>query len=184
MHTKIENLVENLRLITAETETTADILEKVRPLIVELAKKPDWVLPEYRKCNEEQGFGVHLLHEEEDHSLAVLMAAWLPGFGIPPHNHGTWSVIAGIEGTERNTMWEIAEKDESRGYAKIRESGRVDIGPGDVLASDESAIHSVSNDGEETTLSLHVYGKNINHTVRHGFNPVEDTFARLTVKIE
>lgn len=184
MNERIENLVHELRAITSATSSSDEIIKSVRPLVKDLADKPDWVLPEYRACNAEQGFGVHLLHEEDDHSLAVLVAAWLPGFGIPPHDHGTWSVIAGIEGVERNFLWELVEQDIDKGYAKVKQNAYIDIGPGDVLSNKEKDIHSVKNISDENTLSLHVYGKNINNTKRYGYDPENNTCSELTVKIE
>jgi hypothetical protein len=34
-----------------------------------------------------------------------------------------------------------------------------------------NAIHSVTNEGERTTLSLHVYGRNLNFAGRSRFDP-------------
>ncbi|MBL4756910.1 MAG: hypothetical protein JKY32_04525 [Rhizobiales bacterium] len=184
MHKRIEHLVDELKTITSSGLSTEKIIEAVRPLVKDLADNPDWVQPEYRTCKSEQGFGVHLLHEQEDHTLAILVAAWLPGFGIPPHNHGTWSVVAGIEGVERNYLWDLVEHDSKTGHAKIVETSHLDLGPGDIMSNKESDIHSIKNLTDEVTLSLHVYGKNINNTERYGYDPEANSFARLTVKIE
>ena len=45
---------------------------------------------------------VHVLHEESDHRLAVFAVSWLPGRGVPPHDHGTWAIVVGVDGPEKN----------------------------------------------------------------------------------
>jgi len=56
-------------------------VEKVRPLAKKFADAPGWMRNELRKCNEEQGYGLHLLHEEHNHDLAVFAISWLPDRG-------------------------------------------------------------------------------------------------------
>ncbi|MGI9388365.1 MAG: hypothetical protein ACR2OX_13135, partial [Methyloligellaceae bacterium] len=67
----IAQYVDDLRGIVAEETDNQNIVERVRPLAMKLAKTPGLVKEEYWTCNEEQGFGVHLLHEEDNHDLAV-----------------------------------------------------------------------------------------------------------------
>ena len=58
----------------------------------------------------EQGFRVHLLHEEPDHGLAVLgRGRRLPGRGAP-HNHGTWAVVAGRGRYRADIFWQPAQR--------------------------------------------------------------------------
>ena len=42
---------------------------------------------------------------------------------------------------------------------------------GDVVAFLPDDIHSVRNDGDTTTLSLHIYGKSLAHIQRSEFDP-------------
>ena len=79
----VEEFARDLRTIAAEETTDADIVARVKPLARRLAAAPGWFREEYRYCDPEQGFGVHLLHEEENHELAVFALAWLPDRGAP-----------------------------------------------------------------------------------------------------
>ncbi len=101
----LDEFVEDLRTVAAEEEDANMILLRVSPLAERLALSKEWLLPEHYECDKEQGFTAHLLHEEADHALAVFAISWLPGRGAPPHNHGTWAVVAGVDGDEKNIFY-------------------------------------------------------------------------------
>jgi predicted metal-dependent enzyme (double-stranded beta helix superfamily) len=180
---ELTRFVHDLRAITLRTGDPREIVERVRPLARTLALSQGWLEEAHRSCDDEQGFGVHLLHEEPDHTLAVIVGAWLPGRGAPPHNHGTWAVVAGVEGVEKNTFWTRVDDGSRPGRAEIRKGAEQLLGPGEVVTFQPDTIHSVDNETARVTLSLHVYGKNVNHTGRSQFDPegnVEKAFV-LTI---
>jgi hydroxyacylglutathione hydrolase len=169
------DFVQDLRRITTETHDPQAIITRVSPQAQRLAMATDWLHAEHYQCDQEQGFGVHLLHEEEDHTLAVFAIAWLPGRGAPPHNHGTWAVVAGVDGPEKNTFWKRLDDGSHAGHAEITWNGEKTFGPGEVVAFLPHEIHSVTNDTQTVTVSLHVYGKHLNYTGRSQFNPSANT---------
>lgn len=166
----LEEFVGDLREITAAAPGERDIIRELRPLTRRLALAKSWVEPKHYECDETQGFGVHLLHEEPDHTLAVFAVSWLPGRGAPPHDHGTWAVVAGVDGPEENTFWDRLDNGSREGHAEISERARKDFAEGEVVALESGQIHSVTNTTDRITLSLHVYGKHINHTGRSQFD--------------
>ena len=60
-----------------------------------------------------------MLHEENDHTNAVFLLSWLPDRGTPAHDHGTWAVVAGIEGEEKETMWQRNDDGSKPGNADL-----------------------------------------------------------------
>jgi predicted metal-dependent enzyme (double-stranded beta helix superfamily) len=175
----LTKLVDELHRVTGETADAGTIVNALSGPVGEAARARDWVEERYFECDPDQGFGVHLLHEEPDHSLAVLAVAWLPGRSAPVHDHGTWAVVAGVEGVERNRHWRRSDDGSRPGYADVREIGEDLIGPGEVLPMLPGAIHCVINETDAKTLSLHVYGMHPNHTVRSQFDvgaKTEQTF--------
>lgn len=170
----VENYVEDLRAIAAAEADPMKVAEKVKPLAKKLAAAPGWLKDEYRGVNEEQGYGVHLLHEEDNHDLAVFVLTWMPGRGTMPHNHMTWAVVAGIEGEEHETEWKRVDDGSKQGYAKLEKVGEHKLVPGQVSACKPQDIHSVLNTGSEVSISLHTYGRHINHTGRSEFDPAQD----------
>jgi len=122
-------------------------------------------------------FSRHKLHEEPDHGLWVVAVSWLPRRGPPPHDHGTWAVIAGIEGKEENVIWR-------RAAGRLVPTDTRIVGPGQLIAFPQGAIHSVVNRGERTSLSLHVYGRNQNHAQRSRFDAETGAETAFKLKIQ
>jgi predicted metal-dependent enzyme (double-stranded beta helix superfamily) len=178
----LAQFVEDLRAIAAHTPDPRQIIARLSPHVRRLAISTEWLRPQHAECDAEQGFGVHLLHEEADHTLAVFAIAWLPGRGAPPHNHGTWAVVAGVDGPEQNTFWKRLDDGSRPGYAEIISEGTRAFGPGEVVAFLPDDIHSVTNDTDQVTISLHVYGKHLNYTGRSQFDPERKTESPFLVK--
>lgn len=166
----LDQYVHDLRAIVAQTSNDREIISRVRPLARRLALSKTWLEPKHYECNEEQGFGVHLLHEEPDHTLAVFAVAWLPGRGAPPHNHGTWAVVAGVDGPEENGFWDRIDDGSREGYAEISKRAEKSFYEGEVIALEPDHIHHVMNRSDRVTVSLHTYGKHVNHTGRSQFD--------------
>jgi predicted metal-dependent enzyme (double-stranded beta helix superfamily) len=180
----IEQFVTDLRAITTETSDARAIVERVRPLALKLAASKAWLEPRHYSCDPDQGFGAHLLHEDPDHTLAVFAAAWLPGRGAPPHNHGTWAVVVGVDGEEKNTFWRRLDDGTRPGYAEIREAGDRIFGPGEIVTFQPESIHSVVNETDRVTISLHVYGKHVNYTIRSQFDPARKIEKPFILKVD
>ena len=93
-HYPISQLVADVKRVCAEFEDERQILSHVRPLMRRAAlSKASWLEPRMYSADAEQGFGVHLIHEEPDHTVAVLAlswamncgsSAWIFGFGKGP----------------------------------------------------------------------------------------------------
>src|SRR5258707_9029956 len=131
----ISKLTADLRAICAEFSDEKNIIGHVRPLARRAAlSKNDWLEKRFFQASPDQGFGVYLLHEEPDHSLAVFAVSWLPARGTPPHDHGTWAVIAGVDGPEKNEFFERIDDGSRLGYAELKKVGEKVFRAGDVLA--------------------------------------------------
>jgi len=166
----LDQYIRDLRAITAKETDPARITELVAPLAKKFAQAPGWMRPEYRECDAEQGFGVHLLYEEPNHDLAVFLLSWLPNRGTTPHNHKTWAVVVGMEGQEREVNYERLDDGSTPGYADLKRGGQQVMGAGDIACCYPEHIHSVWNVGDDISMSLHTYGRHINHTGRSEFD--------------
>ena len=162
--------VEDLRRITRETSNEDEIIGRVGPLAQRLTLDKAWLQQKHYEANPEQGFGTFLLHEEPDHSLAVLVINWLPGRGAPPHDHGTWAVVAGVDGLETNVSYRRVDDRARPDFAELDVKKETIAGPGELVCMKTGGIHSVHNETGSLSISLHTYGKHVNHTGRSQFN--------------
>jgi len=181
----IPQLVADLKQVCGKFDDERGILSGIRPLARRAAlAKATWLEDRMYHADAAQGFGVYLLHEEPDHTLAILALSWLPGRGTPPHDHGTWAVVAGVDGPEKNEFFERADDRRRPGHAALKKVGEKLCGGGDVLAMPRGMIHSVWNETDAVTVSLHIYGKHINHTGRSQFDLRQQTETPYIVKVE
>lgn len=176
----VKQLIEHLRELRDASKGVDEMLDVVPLLARRLANmKHNW-LRSYMcvaNANPGEGAGVFPLHEEPDHSLAVFVVTWLPGDETPPHDHGTWAVIAGLEGHETNHWWTRVDDRRTPGYAEVRRSGQQRIDSESCIAMPGDAIHSLHNDSDGVSITLHLYGRNVNHTDRFKFDPVGHTMS-------
>ena len=170
----VDWLVCALRDARASASSERDILRRVRAIARRASeRRNDWLRPEMCEPDPEQGFGMYVLHEEHDHQLAVFVVSWLPGSGTPPHDHGTWAVVVGIDGVESNRFWKRHDDGTRPGFADITPAGERDCRTGDVVTLPNGAVHSVRNDTDRVSVSLHIYGRHVNHTQRSRFDPAQ-----------
>ena len=181
----IAHLVADLEQVRARFDNDHDIIAAVRPLARRAALARDsWFDQHMYQTDEVQGYGVHTLHEKPDHSLAVFVVSWLPDRGAPPHDHGTWAVVVGVEGDERNTFYERTDDRSRTGHAQLRKIGEKVFGVGEVVGMPTGVIHSVWNDSKTASVSLHIYGMHINHTERSKFDLERNLETPFKVRIE
>lgn len=79
------------------------------------------------------------------------------GVSSPPHGHLTWSVIVGIRGVERNTIFRRAED----GERVVEAVSSKDVGPGQVLTLSASEIHATAVAGGQPRFHVHLYGSSL-----------------------
>ena len=180
----IETYIENIRSVVARETSQRTIMEKIRPLTERVAANKNWIKPEYRKIDPDQGFGIHLLYEENNHDLAVFIVAWAPGRGLEPHNHKTWAVVAGIEGQEHEVNYKRLDDGSKKGFADLQKTHEQTLYPGKAVFCLPEDIHSVWNNGTELALSIHTYGKHLNYTGRSIFDVEEKTETPCIVKVQ
>ena len=180
----LQQYASDLRAIVAATSDEDEILQRVGPLAQRFVADRSWLEPRHYETDAEQGFGVHLLHEEADHSLAVLVLAWLPGRGTPAHDHGTWAVVAGVEGVEHNVRYNRIDDRSRDDFAELEIKHEFDASEGDLGCMRTGGIHKVTNETDRVTLSVHTYGRHINHTNRSQFDLDSNARTPFIVRVD
>ncbi len=180
----LQQYIEDLRIINDERSTEDEIIGRVGPLAQRLVADKSWLLPVHYETDQEQGFGVHLLHEEPDHSLTVILVNWLPGRGTPPHDHGTGAVVAGIEGVERNIRYKRTDDGSRSDFAELEAKQDFNANEGELVCMKTDGIHKVTNETERMMLSLHTYGRHVNYTNRSRYDLDSNEKKEFIVRIE
>ena len=169
----VRSFIEDLKALRAAAPCEAALLRGARALVRRLQmSKHDWLRPWMCVPGTQPGAaGVHRLHEEPDHTLAVFVVTWLPGEETPPHDHATWAVIAGVSGRETQHWWSRLDDGSVPGHAEVARSYSETIDAGSIVTMTSQAIHSVHNDSDGPSVTLHVYGMDVDFTDRYKFDP-------------
>jgi predicted metal-dependent enzyme (double-stranded beta helix superfamily) len=141
----------------------------------DMAADTGWLEPAFYEAGEDQGFGISILHAEPGNGLFVETVSWLPGRGVAPHDHQTWGVVVGLDGSEANVTWRRLDDGTQAGYAEVEKAEEAMVEWGHVVTLLPHDIHSVHNDGADTSLSLHIYGRNLATVERSEFDPLAKT---------
>jgi predicted metal-dependent enzyme (double-stranded beta helix superfamily) len=94
----------------------------------------------------------HTLHVEPDGSFSIIAVIWRPGQLTRIHDHTTWCVFGVIQGVEHEELYD----------ADLNLLGRSDNQTGEVSGfAPPGDIHRVHNTGDETAISIHIYGTDV-----------------------
>lgn len=173
--TVLARFIDEVRAAVADTPNPASAVDRVVPLMRGLAADRSWIRPEFYDVDATQGFGIVVLHEEPGDGLLVETICWAPGRGVAPHDHRTWGVVIGLDGEEINVDWRRLDDGRVPGRAALEQAAEAVVGPGVVKTLAPADIHSVRNDTDRPSLSLHVYGRSLAKLDRSEFNPLAGT---------
>jgi 3-mercaptopropionate dioxygenase len=115
------------------------------------------VLSPEQRVGDPEGYRSHLLYSEPGGAFSIVALVWRPGQVTPIHDHVTWCVFGVIKGEEHEELFVL---DEKRGC--LVEAGAKTNREGDVSGfAPPGDIHRVRNVGDQTAISLHVYGTDV-----------------------
>jgi predicted metal-dependent enzyme (double-stranded beta helix superfamily) len=102
----------------------------------------------------------HLLHVSPSRRLSVVALVWLPGQRTPIHDHVSWCVVGVYRGVEREVHYRLVDRGGRRCLVPVAEI-EARAGHVEALVPPEENIHSVAAAGGQKTISIHVYGADI-----------------------
>ncbi|MDH3604429.1 MAG: hypothetical protein OEU26_32890, partial [Candidatus Tectomicrobia bacterium] len=76
-------------------------------------------------------YPIYRLSEDEDHRFAMYMSTSIGAKDVPPHDHTTWAVIVGVQGTEENRFYERIDDGSVPGKGQLKQVGGEMVRPGD-----------------------------------------------------
>ncbi len=164
MYTALNEHIKRVRQILSKDLNERDTIDQVIVSTATLLKRPISLGRDHLKTPA-QGYGRNLLNQDPLFGFVVVAMVWPPKVGTPIHDHGTWGVVGVADGMLNVTNY-IREDDGFRsGHASLTELGTISARAGDathVLPPDED-IHRVWNSTTKKTISIHTYGKAMDH---------------------
>lgn len=101
----------------------------------------------------------YLLHHDPASNASLYLNTIVAGKTSPPHNHGTWAVIAALQGEELNRVYTRTDDGSDPDHAALSLVREHTVRPGfpiEFLADD---IHSIHVDQGPAVRHLHLYGQ-------------------------
>lgn len=137
-------------------------IKEVSSRLYELCRDGSW-LSEAARQPRDDCYARHLLHKDRQNRFVVLSLVWQPGQGTPIHDHACWGVMGLLENALEETVYERLDDGSRPGHAEIRElqGGQVAAGSTSYLLPPYHEIHAIGNTTERNTISIHVYGRDI-----------------------
>lgn len=156
-------------------------IKEVSGHLFRLMEHDGW-LPESCRASRTETYARHLLHKDRQNRFVVLSLVWLPGQGTPIHDHSCWGVMGLLENSLEEVGYERLDDGSRPGYAELRElTGRqVSKGSTSYLLPPYQEIHSIGNNTDRTTISIHVYGRDIDEV--NVFDPVARSVKPMRIK--
>src|SRR5216684_7405787 len=159
----VRHLVDEAKRIEQNGVNTAT-LEKIGGLLSALASRAE-LFPQDEFPLGADG-GIYRLSEDPDHRFALYASAGGAGKKVPPHNHTTWAIIAGVHGAERNVVYERLDSDAREDVVRLREAPAKEktLRRGDVICYLPDDFHQIETPaGSGDALHLHFYGLSLEH---------------------
>ncbi|MBF2063909.1 MAG: cupin [Calothrix sp. C42_A2020_038] len=159
--------------ILSSVEDESSCLPEMRMLVRRLITNSYWV---HQAPVSESGTSVLLLYDELGFPLTVQTVTFAPGIKSNIHNHGTWGIVAILQGQEKNTFWKRTQSLD--GNVQVEQTGELILFPGDIISFNSDAIHCVEAMGDTPTVTFNIYGET-DPKRRYEFDPVKQVAKRF-----
>lgn len=133
-----------------------DFLPQIRRKVRQLFTNSYWLQTRYEPPKPQTGVAVTILYDEIGYPLTVENVSSLPGVSSPVHNHGTWGVVALLQGSEKHYFWRRSPTPAYPDHIEL--VGEKTLHPGEIISFTPEAIHSIQSLGSELTVTFNLYG--------------------------
>jgi predicted metal-dependent enzyme (double-stranded beta helix superfamily) len=142
-----------------DAEARIDDPHAIAARLESLLAQDGWLAPEHQQPGTDT-YRQHLLHVSADRRMSVVALVWRPGQRTPIHDHVAWCVVGVYRGVEQETRYELVRRG---GREHVEAVDTIEAHPGHVeaLVPPAGDIHSVAAGGSGLTISIHVYGADI-----------------------
>jgi predicted metal-dependent enzyme (double-stranded beta helix superfamily) len=164
----------------AELSTETALRLAVR-FLVRLVEDPAFleneILPVLRDAQGAKEWYVARRYAAEDGSYSLQIFAWPPGSKTKIHDHSSWGAYRCFVGSVVEERYERLDDGSLPDHARLNKAWQLSWSPEDgastVLPGD-GGIHRVSNSGESTAVSVHLYGPRMGEIDGRDYDPSQD----------
>jgi predicted metal-dependent enzyme (double-stranded beta helix superfamily) len=137
--------------------------EHILPILKEDEEVDDWYLA--HRCEGKDGY------------FSLETFVWPAGTRTQIHDHTSWGAYCCVAGSVLEERYERLDNGSQLDHARLKKlwqlSWSPEDGPSTVLPGD-GGIHRVGNPGDETAISVHLYGPRIGEVDGHDYAPSRD----------
>jgi len=160
-HEAVKAAMARVRELAPRAEVTREDLERIKPVLVELASRTELFPPESFAVPEGKHGVIYELSVDADQRYALFGSAGVGGKAQPPHNHDTWAAISGVYGDEHNVAYERTDDRSTPGQGTLEKRWELTCRKGNAVAFLPDDFHTVEVPGKGSSLHLHLYGRSL-----------------------
>ena len=173
----VSNSMDQIKDIINTKGVNRDVLEEIKFIVTSMTSEIEMFGDaEFPTPKPEEVAKIYLLSDEEGGDFSLYLISVLPVGPSPIHDHGTFAVIAGLDGDEENTIYKRLDDGSEVGKASLEVDRKVILKSGDAIAFMPEDIHRICVVSEAPTRHFHLYGKGFEQqTNRLEFNIKDGT---------
>ena len=157
-HDAVQAALDEIRRLRDTLGPSEELIEAAGPVLGELALREDLFDAETFAVDAGALMTIYELSVDTDGRLGLYASAGMPGKQQPPHDHRTWSVIAGVRGAEHNQYFERTDDGRDPQRGRLEPTGERTLRRGDANGMMGDAFHTIRVLEEGPALHLHLYG--------------------------
>jgi predicted metal-dependent enzyme (double-stranded beta helix superfamily) len=143
----------------------APTLQEAVPLLDRLIEEPSfldaWIPQILDEARQAEEWYVARRSDASDRSLSMQIFVWPPGTGTRIHDHAAWGALRPVVGSVLEERYERLDDGSIAEHARLQKAWELtwtkEDGASTVLPYD-GGIHSISNTGDRTAVTVHLYG--------------------------
>jgi predicted metal-dependent enzyme (double-stranded beta helix superfamily) len=157
------------------------IIREVSVATKRLCADDRWLEDRFRVGNPDY-YTRHLLHRDPANRFVVLALVWQPGQMTPIHDHSCWGVMGLLENSLEEVCYDRLDDGKRADFAELEQSRVTDVGCGGVayLLPPYEEIHRIGNTTGKPTISLHVYGRDLDEV--NVFDPASGKVSPMRIQ--
>ncbi|MDD4238245.1 MAG: hypothetical protein PHT62_06790 [Desulfotomaculaceae bacterium] len=193
MEDLLNSFCEEIKELLKSATQQEEIFVQGRRLLAGLAGKPVFLRESLTKLATDDEFLLSrrnptdpnevTLFKDTDGLFSVRLYIWDPDITYPVHSHGSWGIVSTLAGAVEERKYERQDDKSRPGYARLRETGRSVLKPGEtttVLPLDLGIHKMDSIIKEHSSVGVHLYGKAVRQEYMEKFDLHKDSVYRVT----